>query len=105
MDQPDAMSAREALEIATRGGAQVLGRNDCGQIAVGMRADLAIWDAQGIENAGSWDPAALLLAGPAKVDALFVEGRQVVSEGRMTTIDMGQVIARQNQLAQKLADV
>jgi cytosine/adenosine deaminase-related metal-dependent hydrolase len=101
----DAMSAREALEIATRGGAQVLGRNDCGQIAVGMRADLAIWDAQGIENAGSWDPAALLLAGPAKVDALFVEGRQVVSEGRMTTIDMGQVIARQNQLAQKLADV
>jgi len=100
----DAMSAREALEIATRGGAQVLGRDDCGQIAVGMRADLAIWDANGVENAGSWDPAALLLAGPTKVDALFVEGRQIVAEGRMTSIDMGQAITRQNALARKLAE-
>lgn len=101
----DAMSAREALEIATRGGAQVLGRDDCGQIAVGKRADIAIWDAHTVENAGSWDPAALLLAGPMKVDALFVEGRQIVAEGQMTTVDMGQVIARQNTLARKLADV
>ncbi|MCK0096364.1 8-oxoguanine deaminase [Yoonia sp. F2084L] len=100
----DAMSPREALEIATRGGAQVLGRDDCGQIAIGKRADIAIWNAQTIENAGSWDPAALLLAGPVKVDALFVEGRQVVAEGQMTTVDMGQVIARQNTLARKLAD-
>lgn len=100
----DAMSAREALEIATRGGAQVLGRADCGQIAVGMRADLAIWDAHGVENAGSWDPAALLLAGPTRVDALFVEGRQIVADGRMTSIDMAKVIARQNTLARKLAE-
>jgi len=100
----DAMSAREALEIATRGGAQVLGRNDCGQIAVGMRADIAVWDANGIENAGSWDPAALLLAGPTKVDALFVEGRQIVAEGRITSIDMGKAITRQNDLARKLAE-
>ncbi|WP_296431178.1 8-oxoguanine deaminase [Yoonia sp.] len=100
----DAMSAREALEIATRGGAQVLGRDDCGQIAVGMRADIAVWDANGIENAGSWDPAALLLAGPTKVDALFVEGRQIVAEGRMTSIDMCKAITRQNDLARKLAE-
>ena len=100
----DAMSAREALEIATRGGAQVLGRDDCGQLAVGKRADIAVWDTRTVENAGSWDPAALLLAGPAKVDALFVEGRQVVAEGRMVTIDLEQVITRQNQLARKLAD-
>ncbi|MDP5086929.1 MAG: 8-oxoguanine deaminase [Yoonia sp.] len=99
----DAMSAREALEIATRGGAQVLGRDDCGQLAVGKRADIAIWNAQAVENAGSWDPAALLLAGPAKVDALFVEGRQIVAEGQMITIDMGRLIARQNSLAAKLA--
>lgn len=99
----DAMSARETLEIATRGGAQVLGRDDCGQLAVGKRADIAIWNAQAVENAGSWDPAALLLAGPAKVDALFVEGRQIVAEGQMITIDMGRVIARQNSLAAKLA--
>lgn len=99
----DAMSAREALEIATRGGAQVLGRDDCGQIAVGKRADIAIWDANAIENAGSWDPVALLLAGPRKVDALFVEGRQIVADGRMTSVDLPRVIARQNTLAQKLA--
>ena len=100
----DAMSAHEALEIATRGGAEVLGRDDCGQLAVGKRADIALWDATSVESAGSWDPAALVLAGPMKVDALFVEGRQVVSEGRMLTIDLPQIISRQNTLARNLAD-
>ena len=100
----DAMSAREALEIATRGGAQVLGRDDCGQIAVGKRADIAIWDARTVENAGSWDPAALVLAGPAKVRDLFVEGRQVVADGRMATIDLDAAIFRQNALAKRLAE-
>jgi cytosine/adenosine deaminase-related metal-dependent hydrolase len=69
----DVMSAREALEIATRGGAQVLGRDDCGQISVGKRADIAIWDVGDVQSAGSWDPAALLLAGPVGVRDLFVE--------------------------------
>ncbi|MCG3268957.1 8-oxoguanine deaminase [Yoonia sp. I 8.24] len=100
----DAMSAREALEIATRGGAQVLGRDDCGQIAVGMRADIALWDAQTVENAGSWDPAALVLAGPQKTRDLFVEGKQVVSDGQMTTVNLGAMIRRQNDLARKLLD-
>jgi cytosine/adenosine deaminase-related metal-dependent hydrolase len=100
----DAMSAREALEIATRGGAQVLGRDDCGQIAVGKRADIAIWDVSGIESAGSWDPAALLLAGPSRVRDLLVEGRQVVAGGQITTIDLPHVIAQQNRLARKLMD-
>jgi len=100
----DSMSARESLEIATRGGAEVLGRHDCGQIAVGKRADIAIWDANSIENAGSWDPAALLLAGPLKVDSLFVEGKKIVSEGEMMTINLPKVIARQNALARNIAD-
>ncbi|MEL6683869.1 MAG: 8-oxoguanine deaminase [Pseudomonadota bacterium] len=100
----DAMSPREALEIATRGGATVLGRDDCGQLAVGKRADLAIWDASAIENAGSWDPAALVLAGPTRVDALFVEGRQIVAEGQVTSLDLPRVIERQNALARNLAD-
>ena len=100
----DAMSAREALEIATRGGAAVLNRPDCGQIAIGKRADIALWDTTGIESAGSWDPAALLLAGPTRVKHLFVEGRQIVREGRLTTIDLPRVIERQNQLARKLAE-
>lgn len=100
----DAMSVREALEIATRGGAAVLGRDDCGQLAVGKRADIAIWDSGTVEGAGSWDPAALILAGPMKVDSLFVEGRQIVSDGHMTTIEVQKVIARQNRLARKLAE-
>ena len=99
----DAMSAREALEIATRGGAQVLGRHDCGQISVGKRADIAIWDSSGVESAGSWDKAALLLAGPTKVKHLFVEGRQIVRDGKMVTIDLPRLIERQNQLARALA--
>ena len=79
----DAMSAREALEIATRGGAEVLGRGaELGSIEPGKRADLAIWDVSGIEAAGTWDPvAALLLAGPFRVRDLIVEGRQVVRDG------------------------
>ncbi|WP_282064366.1 8-oxoguanine deaminase [Aliiroseovarius marinus] len=95
----DAMSAREALEIATRGGADVLGRRDCGRLAVGKRADIAVWDVSGIESAGSWDPAALLLAGPTRVKHLFVEGRQIVRDGQMATVDLPRVIERQNQLA------
>ena len=98
----NAMSAREALFIATRGGADVLGRPDCGQIAVGKRADIAIWDVTGVESAGSWDPAALLLAGPTRVKHLLVEGRQVVRDGHVTTIDLPRVIERQTALAQRL---
>lgn len=98
----DAMSAREALEIATRGGAKVLGRDDCGQIAPGKRADIAIWDVSGIESAGSWDPAALLLAGPVRVRDLVVEGRHVVQHGEIATVNIARVAARQNELARNL---
>ncbi|MGJ8609872.1 MAG: 8-oxoguanine deaminase [Octadecabacter sp.] len=98
----DAMSAREALEIATRGGAQVLGRDDCGQIAVGKRADIAIWDVSGVHSAGSWDVAAILLAGPTQVRDLFVEGRRIVADGHVVSFDLGRAIARQGQLVQAL---
>ena len=100
----DAMSAREALRIATRGGAEVLGRDDCGQIAPGYRADLAIWDVSGIESAGSWDPAALLLAGPTRVRDLFVEGRQIVRDGEIATLDLPVVIEEQTRMARALAE-
>ncbi|WP_170783981.1 8-oxoguanine deaminase [Ruegeria lacuscaerulensis] len=98
----DAMSSRVALEIATRGGADVLNRPDCGRLAPGKRADIAIWDIGGIESAGSWDPAALLLSGPMKVKHLFVEGRQIVRGGAITTLDLPRVIERQNALARAL---
>ncbi|MCE8513354.1 8-oxoguanine deaminase [Ruegeria pomeroyi] len=98
----DAMSAREALEIATRGGADVLGRPDCGRLELGKRADIAVWDVSGIDSAGSWDPAALLLAGPTRVRHLFVEGRQIVRDGQITTIDLPRMVERQNRLARAL---
>ncbi len=100
----DAMSAREALEIATRGGADVLGRPECGRIAAGARADIAIWDVSGIESAGSWDPAALLLAGPTTVRDLVVEGRRIVQDGQLLTIDLEAQILRQNNMARQLRD-
>jgi cytosine/adenosine deaminase-related metal-dependent hydrolase len=99
----DAMSAREAMEIATRGGADVLGRPECGRIAVGKRADIAIWDISGIESAGSWDPAALVIAGSNKVRHLFVEGRQIVRDWNIVTLDLPKLIEAQNRLALKLA--
>ena len=99
----DAMAAREALEIATLGGARVLGREDCGALEVGKRADLAIWDVTGVEMAGNWDPVgALLLCGPRRVRHLFVEGKQVVREGEMVTIDLPRVVERQKRLAARL---
>lgn len=101
----DAMSAREALEIATLGGAQVLGREDLGSVEVGKRADLAVWDMRGVEAAGSWDPvAALVLCGPTRVRHLLVEGRQVVRDGQMVTLDLPRVLARQRRLAVRLAE-
>ncbi|MBF9034252.1 8-oxoguanine deaminase [Rhodobacterales bacterium HKCCE2091] len=98
----DAMSAREALRIATRGGAEVLGRDDCGQLVPGFRADIAIWDLSGVESAGSWDPAALLLAGPPRVKHLLVEGRHVVRDGHITTLDLPKVLEAQRRLALEL---
>ncbi|MCT8329795.1 8-oxoguanine deaminase [Albidovulum sediminis] len=100
----DAMSAREALEIATLGGARVLGRGDCGSLEPGKRADIAVWDVSGIEAAGSWDPvAALILCGPSRVRDLFVEGRQVVRDGHVATVDLGRLVETQNRLARRLA--
>jgi cytosine/adenosine deaminase-related metal-dependent hydrolase len=100
----DAMSAREALRIATAGGAAVLGRSDLGMLVPGMRADIAVWDVSGIESVGSWDPAALLLAGPGRVRDLFVEGRRVVAGGALATLDLPAVIERANGLARRLAE-
>jgi cytosine/adenosine deaminase-related metal-dependent hydrolase len=99
----DAMGAREALEIATLGGAKVLGRGDCGSLEPGKRADVAVWDMGGIEAAGAWDPvAALVFCGPQRARDLWVEGRRVVDGGQMATIDLPRVVERQNRLAARL---
>jgi cytosine/adenosine deaminase-related metal-dependent hydrolase len=100
----DKMSAREALELATRGGAQALGRSDVGHLAPGMRADIAVWESNCVEAAGSWDPAALVLAGPTWVRDLLVEGRPIVRDGRLHSADLTQIVADQRRLATRLAE-
>ncbi len=100
----NAMSARTALELATIGGASVLGRDDCGSLERGKRADIAIWDITGIEAAGNWDPvASLVLCGPFTVRHLLVEGEQIVCDGHLTRIELPSVIETQNRLAAKLS--
>jgi 8-oxoguanine deaminase len=103
---PAAMTAREALEIATSGGAKVLNRNDIGALKPGMAADLAVFDLRGIEHAGAWhDPvAALVFSAPTRAAYTMVNGKLVVREGRLQTVDERKLAARHNVLAAKLVD-
>ncbi|MEM9270611.1 MAG: amidohydrolase family protein, partial [Pseudomonadota bacterium] len=102
----DAMSARTALEIATRGSAQVLGRlNELGSLEPGKRADLAIWAMDGLASAGSWDPvAALVLTGPHQARDVMVEGRWIVSNGQLTTVDVRALAAKARSAVGCLAE-
>ena len=99
----DAMKAREALEIATLGGASVLNRADLGSIEVGKRADIAVWDMTGLAAAGAWDPvAALVLNGPFNVRDLLVEGKPVVAEGQLVNQEEGMIVERVNKRVKRL---
>lgn len=102
---PAAMTAREALELGTRGGAKVLGRDDTGYLAPGMAADFIAVNINRIGFAGGLhDPvAALIFCTPASVDYSVINGRFVVREGKLTTIDLMPVIERHNAMAAKLA--
>jgi 8-oxoguanine deaminase len=94
------MTAREALRIATRGGASVLGRDDIGALAPGMAADFAAFDLTAIALAGAdWDPlASLVFCAPLAAAYTVVQGRCVVRQGRIATLDMAPVIARHKRL-------
>ena len=101
---PAAMTAREALEIATVGGARVLNRSDIGALVPGMAADVAVFDLRGIEHAGAWhDPvAALVFSAPTRVAYTMVNGKMVVSEGRLVTLDERGLVGVHNRLAATL---
>jgi 8-oxoguanine deaminase len=103
---PAAMTAREALEIATLGGARVLNRNDIGALKPGMAADIAVFDVGGIAHAGALhDPvAALLFSAPTRAAFTMVNGKIVVREGRLTTVDERALTARHNRLAEVLVN-
>jgi cytosine/adenosine deaminase-related metal-dependent hydrolase len=103
---PAAMTARHALEVATRGGAAVLGRRDIGHLAPGLCADLAAFDLRTIAMAGAavHDPVgALVLCSPAHAAYTVVNGRVVVREGRLASFDPEPVVRRHNALALELA--
>jgi cytosine/adenosine deaminase-related metal-dependent hydrolase len=100
-----AMTARTALEIATRGGARVLGRDDIGALSPGMAADLAAFRLDTIDMSGAWDPvAALVLCGPHKASCTVVNGRTIVRDGRLASLDLAPVLARHAALARALAN-
>lgn len=102
---PDAMTAREALEIATLGGARVLGRDDIGALAPGMAADFVAFDLRQPLFAGALhDPvAALVFCAPSQVALSVIDGRIVVKDGVLQTVELGPVIERHNRLAAELA--
>ncbi|MDR3399135.1 MAG: 8-oxoguanine deaminase [Pandoraea sp.] len=103
---PSAMTAREALEIATVGGARVLGRDDIGVLAAGMAADFVAFDTRAIGMAGGLhDPvAALVFCNPGQAAYSVVNGRVVVREGRLETLNLPSLVTRHNALARQLAE-
>jgi 8-oxoguanine deaminase len=104
---PAEMTARDALHIATRGGARVLGRSDVGHLAPGLCADLALFDLRTLGFAGGavHDPVgSLLLCASPMAAHTVVNGQVVVRNGQLTTLDLGPLVERHNRLARQLAE-
>jgi cytosine/adenosine deaminase-related metal-dependent hydrolase len=103
---PAAMTARQALEIATLGGAKVLNRDDIGALKPGMAADIVMFSLDQIGFAGAWhDPvAALVFCTPSKAAYSIINGRVVVRNGELASVDLPIVLERHNQLAFDLAE-
>ena len=101
---PSALTAREVLELATLGGARVLGRDDIGTLAPGMAADIVTIPLDEIGLAGAHhDPlAALFFCHVPRVQHSIVHGRVVVRDGRLQTVDLPRLLERHNRLAQAL---
>jgi cytosine/adenosine deaminase-related metal-dependent hydrolase len=100
----EAMSVREALRLATRGGARLLGRSDIGSLEPGKRADVAIWRTDGLELGGADDPVAgLVLSGPHGVTTLLVGGEEVVRDGRLVNADEEEIAHEHRIQAARLA--
>jgi 8-oxoguanine deaminase len=102
---PADMGARDALALATRGGAEVLGRSDIGHIAPGLCADLALFDLRTLGFAGGavHDPVgSLVLCSSPQAAWTIVHGRIVVREGQLATLELGPLIERHNRLALQL---
>ncbi len=104
---PGALTAEEALWLGTRGGARVLGRDDIGALAPGMAADVIGFKLDTLDFAGAWvhDPlAAVVFCRPPNVTWSVINGRVVVEDGRLTTVDLPPVIERHNRIARRMVE-
>jgi cytosine/adenosine deaminase-related metal-dependent hydrolase len=101
---PAGLTADDVLEMATLGGAKVLGRDDVGSLAPGMAADFIGFDLNRLDFAGALhDPvAALVFCTPPQVDLSVINGRVIVRDGQITTVEIGPVIERHNRIARAL---
>jgi cytosine/adenosine deaminase-related metal-dependent hydrolase len=100
----EALTARDALRLATRGGAAVLRRDDIGSLEPGTQADLAIWRTDGLELGGADDlVAGLVLSGPHRVDRLVVGGEEVVRGGSLVRADETEIARAQRTQARRFA--
>ncbi len=97
----EGLAAYEILKVATRGGADVLGRQDTGRLDAGKAADIVLFDLKGIEYAGCHDPLVSLvcLGNSSLVDMTIVNGKVVVKDGRLTTIDSDKVASAAHAVA------
>ena len=102
---PAGLSAEEALWLATVGGAQVLGRDDIGELSPGKAADFIGFRLDRLDYAGALhDPlAALVFCTPQRVDFSVINGQVVVEDGHLLTVDLGPVIKQHNRIARELA--
>jgi len=100
----DRFSAREALELATRGGAAVLGRDDIGSLEPGKAADLVAYRVDGIQHAGAGaDPvAALLTCAPVNAWLSIIDGRMVIEQGEISGVDIKALVKQHNEQAERL---
>jgi cytosine/adenosine deaminase-related metal-dependent hydrolase len=99
---PQALTAREALRLGTRGGAAILKRDDIGAIEPGRCADLAVWRTDGLELAGADDlVAGLVFTFPQRVDRLYVGGEEVVRDGRLVNADETVIAAEHRRIARR----
>ena len=100
------LSAREALRLATRGGAEILGRDDIGSIERGKRADVALFAVDGLEQVGAEEDlvAGLLMGASQRVRHLLVEGRPVVRDGRLSTADEDDIAREGHRVARRIAE-
>lgn len=104
---PAALTALDVLKLATRGGAQVLGRDDIGYLAPGMAADFIGYrlDTLGLAGGAVHDPlASLIFCQPPNVDLSVINGKIIVQEGRFLTVDLPPLIEQHNRVARKLVD-